>query len=130
MAETSPPIKPKPFYWFILERSDQDGGKPYLDEWDLERWGGVPIPIYDERACLPAYEDPTTTYNQDARVTLRCQDIAKAVIAAGRIVEFPPVLASITLPQRLGRLWFNYMGLEELGDYKDQTQQVIAEGAT
>lgn len=115
---------PVPVYWFILERRDEDGGRPYLAEDDLEQWGGIPIPIYDEHSFFPAYEDPTGSYPQDARVTLSFLDITKAVRTASRTIEFHPSLKTITLPQRLGRLFFNVAMLERFEDYIDYNQRL------
>lgn len=125
IGENGPPTQSSPAFWFVLERCDKDGGRPHLDEHDLGLWGGVPVPIYDRRAFGPAYEEPTGEYPQEATVTLNFRDIATAVAAAGKTVEFSPVLATITLPQRLGCLFINLAGFPRFEDH-DRYAQYLA----
>jgi hypothetical protein len=120
--EASQPEK-EPHFWFILERVEGEEGRPHMDDYDLELWGNIPIPVYDRAAFAPPYEVASLTgtrhHKHEATVTLQYADIRKAAIDAGRMTagendQYWEKLASISFPQRLGRIVLFERGVDPL----------------
>jgi hypothetical protein len=122
---------PRPFAWFIINGPTEPGrDRVYFPQTEVDKYGGIPIPVPDLADCSPAHTDPQSGKSFEASVLLRASNIYRAMVATGRLAndeKFTPGFEAIGLPQRVGRLLTNPMQFPNLSDYQDYRDRTPVE---